>query len=146
MALFRNAVTQEEQIEYALALRGSRRLDAALREEYFRWFVTPPRGVPGATPLSAPSTRSTRSGHNLSEDEKLALKPCSSCARNRGHPNAVLAARPLVKAWTVSELVPLVERGPERAAQSRARPSAVRRGGCAACHRFSDEGARSGPI
>ena len=41
MALFRNAFTQEEQIEYALALRMLKSgWTLPLREEYFRWFVT----------------------------------------------------------------------------------------------------------
>jgi putative heme-binding domain-containing protein len=147
MALFRKAVTQEEQIEYALALRMLRAgWTQPLREEYFRWFVTTAAGYRGGnTFVRALNTIKREAVTNLAEEEKVALKPILDLLPESRSPQATLAARPLVKAWTVSELVPIVERGLNG-------PRDLERGhrlfaevACAACHRFRDEGGSVGP-
>jgi putative heme-binding domain-containing protein len=147
MALFRKAITQEEQIEYALALRALRAgWTQPLREEYFRWFVTTAAGYRGGNTFArALATIKREAVGNLSEDEKLALKPVLDLRPETRSPQTALAARPLVKAWTVAELVPLVEQGLSG-------PRDLERGhrlfgevACAACHRFRDEGGSVGP-
>src|SRR6185503_18695368 len=56
-----------------------------------------------------------------------------------------LAARPLVKAWSVAELVPLVERGLNGPRDRERGHRLFGEVACAACHRFRDEGGSVGP-
>ncbi len=147
MALFRKAVTQEEQIEYALALRALKAgWTQPLREEYFRWFVTTAAGYRGGnTFVRALNTIKREAVMNLSEDEKLALKPVLDLRPESRSPQTTLAARPLVKAWTVSELVPIVERGLNGQRDLERGHRLFGEVACAACHRFRDEGGSVGP-
>lgn len=147
MALFRNAVTQEEQIEYALALRELRAgWTQRLREEYFRWFVTTAAAYRGGNTFARALTTIKREAvGNLSEDEKLALKPVLELRPESRSPQAILAARPLVKAWTVNELVPIVERGLTGQRDLERGRRLFGEVACAACHRFRDEGGSVGP-
>jgi putative heme-binding domain-containing protein len=147
MALLRNAVTQQEQIEYVLALRA---LNAGwtlpLREQYFRWFVTTAAAYRGGNTFTrALNTIKSGAVRNLSEDERIALKPVLELRPESRSPRTVLAARSLVKVWTVNELVPIVERGLQSErnfARGRRLYSEV---ACAACHRFVDDGGSVGP-
>ena len=85
-----------------------------LREEYFRWFVTTAAGYRGGnTFVRALNTIKREAVNNLSEDEKVALKPVLDLRPEARSPQTTLAARPLVKAWTVSELVPTLLEGLE---------------------------------
>ena len=147
MALFRKAVTQEEQIDYALALRTLRTgWTQPLREEYFRWFVTTAAGYRGGNTFGRSLATIKRDAVSaLSEDEKLALKPVLDLRPESRTPQTTLAARPLVKAWTVAELVPLVERGLNAPRDLERGHRLYGEGLCAACHRFREEGGSVGP-
>ena len=147
MAVLRKAVTQEEQIEYALALRALKAgWTLPLREQYFRWFVTTAAGYRGGNTFArALNTIKSEAVRNLSEDDKLALKPVLELRPESKSPQTVLAARSPVKAWSVSELVPIVERGlrgERNVERGRRLYSEV---ACATCHRFADEGGSVGP-
>jgi len=82
---------------------------------------------------------------NLSDAERLALTPVLEMQPASRSPQQVLAARSLVKEWTVAELVPVVSRGvagKRNFERGRSLYSAV---ACAACHRFADEGGSIAP-
>ncbi len=113
MAALREAPTQEEKIQYALVLRGLKAgWTPALREEYFRWFVTEAAAYRGGnTFANALRTIKTQAIETLSDDERQALKPILDARPEQKSPRELLAARKVVKEWTVAELVPIVERG-----------------------------------
>lgn len=147
MALFRKAVTQEEQIEYALALRAlTAGWTQPLREEYFRWFVATAAAYRGGNTFArALNTIKSEAVKNLSEDEKIALKPVLDLRPESRSPQTTLAARALVKAWTVSELVSIVERGLNGKRDLERGHRLYGEVACAACHRFRDDGGSLGP-
>jgi putative heme-binding domain-containing protein len=147
LALLRAAPTQEEQVDYVLALRLLKTgWTAPLREEYFRWFVTTASGFRGGNTFAS-SLRRVRSEAvaTLSDDEKAALKPILEAAPEPKSPQELLAARKLVKAWTVNELVPLVERGLTGGRDFERGRKLYGAVACAACHRFDQEGGSVGP-
>jgi putative heme-binding domain-containing protein len=147
MALFRRAHTQEEQIEYALALRALKAgWTQPLREEYFRWFVTTAAAYRGGNTFArALTTIRTDAVSNLSDGERVALAPVLALQPVSRSPQQVLAARTFVKDWTVDELVPLVERGLTGGRNFERGRSLYGAVACAACHRFVDDGGSVAP-
>jgi putative heme-binding domain-containing protein len=147
VAAMREAPTQEEQIHYALVLRGLKEgWTPPLREEYFRWFVTKGAAYRGGnTFANALRTIKSQALRTLTDDERIALKPILESRPTQRSPRDLLAARTPVKEWTVADLVPVVERGltgrldPER---GRRLYGAV---ACASCHRFGADGGGVGP-
>jgi putative heme-binding domain-containing protein len=147
MAAFQRATTQEEQIEYALALRALRAgWTMPLREDYFRWFATTAAAYRGGNTFArALGTIKSEALKDLSEAERLALTPVLDMQPVARSPQDVLAARAFVREWTVAELVPVVARGlgsGRNFARGRSLYSAV---ACAACHRFAEEGGSIAP-
>ncbi len=102
MAALREATTQEEQIHYALVLRGLKAgWTPALREEYFRWFVTTAAAYRGGnTFANALRTIKSQAIETLSADERTALKPILDARPAQRSPRDLLAARKPVKEWT----------------------------------------------
>jgi putative heme-binding domain-containing protein len=147
MALLRNAVTQEEQIEYVLALRALKAgWTMPLREQYFRWFVTTAAAYRGGNTFArALNTIKGDAVNSLSEGDKIALKPVLELRPESRSPQTVLAARSLVKGWTVNELVPIVERGLRGERNIERGRKLYSEVACATCHRFGDAGGSVGP-
>jgi putative heme-binding domain-containing protein len=147
MAAFRKATTQEEQIEYALALRTLKAgWTQPLREDYFRWFVTTAAGYRGGNTFGrALTTIKNEAMRNLTEDERVALKPVLDLRPVSTSPKQVLAARSLVKEWTLGELLPLVENGLRSGRNFERGKSLYGEVACASCHRFVDDGGSVAP-
>jgi putative heme-binding domain-containing protein len=147
MAVFRSAPTQEEQIDYALALRVLKTgWTMDLREEYFRWFVETAANYRGGnTFASSLSKIKDHAVATLSEDEHRALQPILDAVPEIKSPQELLAQREFVKEWPMDELVPLVEdglKGGRDFDRGRQLYGAV---ACASCHRFSQDGGMAGP-
>lgn len=147
MAVFRNAPTQEEQIEYALALRALKAgWTLPLREEYFRWFVTKAATYRGGnTFASSLRTMKSQAVENLSAEEKTALKGILEAKPEQKSPLELLAARKFVKEWTLGELVPVVERGLNGGRNFERGRRLYGEVACASCHRFDNDGGSVGP-
>lgn len=146
IAAMRAAPTQEEQIDYAVALRTLKTgWTPALREEYFRWFLGADNFRGGNTFASSLRRAKTDAVEKLTAEEKTALKPILEAHGERKSPREALAARPLVKEWKLDELLPKVQaglKGGRNFDRGRQLYSAV---ACAACHRFGNEGGSVGP-
>jgi len=146
VAAMRAAPTQEEQVDYAVALRSLKTgWTPSLHEEYFRWFVTAENFRGGNTFASSLQRAKKDAIENLSEEEKTALKPVLEAHVERTSPRAALAARPFVREWKVDELVPKVQaglKGGRNFERGRQLYSTV---ACSACHRFVNEGGSVGP-
>jgi putative heme-binding domain-containing protein len=146
MAALRAAPTQEEQLEYARALRVLKTgWTMPLREEYFRWFLKAANFKGGASLAGFLRDMRNDAIATLSVEEKTVLNPILEAKPERKSPQELLAGRQMVKEWTVEELVPIAERGLKGGRnfeRGRALFGAV---GCASCHRFDNDGASVGP-
>jgi putative heme-binding domain-containing protein len=145
VAALRAAPTQEEQVDYAVALRS---LDTgwtqSLREEYFRWFLTAENYRGGNTFASSLRRAKNEAIGSLRDADRNALQPILEARVERVSPREVLAARPFVREWKLDELVPVVEgglRGRREFDRGRQLYGVL----CAPCHRFANEGGSLGP-
>jgi putative heme-binding domain-containing protein len=147
LALLEKAPTQEEQIDYVTALRMLKTgWTPELRKAYFSWFQKAAGYRGGASFELFLLHIKQEAVAALSDSEKDELKPILDAATPAAAAPRVAVAegRPFVKAWTVDELSPLVEKGLTRRNYDRGRAlfSTV---GCFACHRFNNEGGAVGP-
>jgi putative heme-binding domain-containing protein len=147
MTALKEAPSQEEQIHYALVLRVLKNgWTPELHEQYFRWFVDTASAYRGGNTFAGSlKTMKELAIANLSEEERVALKPILEAQPNHQSPRDLLAARKFVKEWTLEELVPIIENGlnkPHDLERGRKLYGAV---ACNACHRFGTEGGGVGP-
>lgn len=141
------APTQEEQMEYARALRVLRTgWTPELRREYLGWYVKAAAFKGGASLAGFLRDMKNDALATLTEEEKLAFKDVIEAKPVLKNPMEVLAQRQHVRDWTVAELAPLVEAG------LRAGGRDFERGrrlfgevACSACHRYESDGAALGP-
>lgn len=148
MAQIRESQSPEEQVDYALALRV---LDTGwtpeLREEYFRWFVERAGSFRGGNSFNNAMRSIQRDAVGLlSEEEYAALASVIEAPAQQSSPQELLAARPVIREWTLEELIPVVETGLRAGSrnyeQGRRSFAAV---ACSVCHRFANEGGAIGP-
>jgi putative heme-binding domain-containing protein len=142
----RSAPTQEEQVDLAVALRSLKSgWTTPLREEYFRWFATAESYRGGNTFASSLRRAKRDAVELLSDDERTALTPILESRAEFKSPRELLAARPIIKEWTLSELVPIVERGLKGGRDFERGRQLYSTVACSACHRFANEGGALGP-
>lgn len=144
VALLERAPTQQEQIEYARALRVLKTgWTPELRRAYFSWFPKADAYRGGNSFRGFMANIKNDALALLTLAEKTALKPILE-AKPAPSADPAAAARPIVKNWTLDELVPMVESGLKNRDYARGREMfAVAK--CFACHRFNDEGGGLGP-
>jgi putative heme-binding domain-containing protein len=149
VALLEQALTQEEQIEYARALRVLKAgWTPRLRAAYFSWFPKAARYKGGNSLRGFMANIKRDAMANLSPSERAELKPIlearPALAVSAATTSAVVPERPFVKSWALDELVPQVEGGLKSRDYDRGRAlfAATK---CFSCHRFNDEGGGLGP-
>lgn len=145
LALVKKAPTQEEQIEYALALRTVKSgWTPEQRAEYFNWFHRA-AGYRGGHSFHG-FLRNIRADalKTLSDAERDQLKDVLAKEPRPTDPKFAFKERPFVKKWTVEELVPVVEKGLTARNFERGR-NLFGETKCFACHRFNNEGGGTGP-
>jgi putative heme-binding domain-containing protein len=147
MALIEKAPTQEEQIDLAKALRSlTVGWTPELRRAYFSWLDRAADFKGG--PSLAGFFRQIREAAvaTLTDSEKADLKPILEAPPRTRRTAAVAGpTRAFVKAWTVDELVPIVEAGLTQKRDFDRGRSLFAAANCFACHRYGDEGAAVGP-
>jgi putative heme-binding domain-containing protein len=143
--LMAEAPTQEEQIEYARALRV---LDAywtpELRKEYFSWFPKAETYKGGMSFALFVKNIKDDAVATLSAEEKTALKPILD-AKPKPGPVKVAANRPFVKAYTVADLAPKLEKGLAGGRDFDRGRKLFGAINCFGCHRYDNEGGAAGP-
>jgi len=145
LALIAKAPTQEEQIEYALALRSVKTgWTMKEHEEYLNWFHKA-GGFRGGNSFHG-FLRNIRNDaiKSLSADEKVALKTEIANVPKVVETKFAFKQRPFVKKYTVDELVPIVEKGLTKRDFDKGR-NLFGEAKCFACHRFNNEGGGMGP-
>ncbi len=142
--LLESAPTQEEQIEYAKALRVLKTgWTPDLRKRYFSWFVKAGGFKGGSSFTKFMANIKREAVASLPEADKVALRPMLEAKPETG-PVFVAKPRPFVKKWTVDELAPLVEKELTGRDYRRGR-MLFGETTCFGCHRFGNEGGSTGP-
>ena len=146
VTLLLDAPTQEEQIEYARALRMLKTgWTPELRKGYFEWFVKAQTYKGGNSFGKFLDMIKRDAVLTLSGAETVALKPTLD-AKAAGSGLIVLKPRPFVKKHTMDDLIPTIEKGLKAGGRDfdngRKMFAATN---CFACHRYDNEGGASGP-
>jgi putative heme-binding domain-containing protein len=145
MKLLGQALTQEEQLDYALALRVLRTgWTHELRKAYLKWFLKAANYRGGHSFVGFVRNIKNEAVENLPAEEREALASIIKAEPAPPLPPGVREPRKFVKKWTMAELVPLVEKGLTRRDFDHGR-AMFAAGQCFVCHRFDGEGGAQGP-
>ncbi|KAB2669703.1 MAG: c-type cytochrome [Verrucomicrobia bacterium] len=146
MEALRKAPSQEEQMDYARALRVLKSgWTPELRKTYFEWFLHAASFRGGASLSGFLRDMKKDAVATLSGAEREALKPVLEAKPVVRKPlETLLAGRSTVREWKVNDLAPVLAKGLQHRNYARGRElfGAV---GCYNCHRFDTEGGAVGP-
>lgn len=145
VALLEQAPTQEEQIDFARALRVLKTgWTSELRETYFRWLVKSTGYKGGASfALNMQNIRND-AVKTLTDAEKTALADLLEAKVAETTTITVAPPRPKVKEWKLDEVLELTQPGLTGRNFDRGRRMFAA-ANCFACHRFDNEGGAIGP-
>jgi len=149
--LLSEAPTQEEQIEYARALRVAKvGWNPVMRASYFTWMRKAQSFKGGNSLRGFLKNISTDAVKNLSEAEKTEmlntmLQTALPGANANASPAATAKARPLVKAYKTEELTSLVEAKLTAKRSFDKGRKLFGEANCFSCHRYDSEGGSQGP-
>ncbi|MEO2089703.1 MAG: c-type cytochrome, partial [Gemmataceae bacterium] len=143
--LLQEAPTQEEQMEYARALRAlGHGWTPELRKMYFEWFVKAQTYKGGNSFAKFVQMMKADAEKLLTPEEKTALKPILDAK-----PTAATTAakpRPFVKKHTMDSLLPVIEKGLAAGGRDFDKGRKLfAAANCFGCHRFDNEGGSAGP-
>jgi putative heme-binding domain-containing protein len=142
--LLSTAPTQEEQIDFARALRMLRTgWTPELREAYFKWFHKAAGYKGGMSFVLFVENIKKDAMTTLSDAEKEALKPLLE-AQPIQVAGPIAPARPFVKEWKLDELTELAETKLKNRNFDNGRKMFAA-ANCFGCHRFGNEGGAVGP-
>jgi putative heme-binding domain-containing protein len=145
LQLLAEAPTQEEQLEYVRALRLLRAgWTPPLRRQYFQWFLKAAHYKGGASFANFIKMIKADALATLTPAEQQALADILQ-ANPASTPQPVEPPRPFVKAWTMDDLVPLLETGLKQGRNFERGRRLFASAKCFACHRFDNEGGSIGP-
>jgi putative heme-binding domain-containing protein len=141
--LLQTAPTQEEQIEYARALRMlTAGWTPELREAYFKWFQKAAGYKGGMSFVLFVENIKNDAIATLTDAEKEQYKPLLETPVATAGP--VAPPRPFVKEWKLDELTQLAnDKLTGRSFENGRQMFAA--GNCFGCHRFGNEGGAMGP-
>jgi putative heme-binding domain-containing protein len=143
LRLLGSARTPEDEIHLALLLRLARKgWTLELRREYLRWFERASRFRGGTSVPAFVRSILSEALVTLTDGERLRLEPEIRALTERPA-KTVKDPGLIVRAWTVAELLPSVEKLERRS--FRKGEAAFDRASCRACHRFRGEGGSAGP-
>src|SRR5258707_1113704 len=138
------APTQEEQLEYARALRVLKTgWTPAQRKEYFTWFLKAANFKGGSSLRGFLRQMKDDAVATLTVKEKEEFKLVLEAAPLAPTP-IVGKPRPIVKQWRIDDLAPIIEKGLTKRDFDRGR-RLFGEAQCFACHRFDNEGGSQAP-
>ncbi len=144
MELLAKAPTQEEQMDYVMALRRVKNgWTPELRKQYFTWFQGAGQFRGGSSLGGFLRAMKAESVATLSDEEKTALKPILEAKPEAGAAKPVIA-RPFVKEWKLDDLTTEIESKLKGRDFERGR-SLFAATTCFSCHRYDSEGGSVGP-
>ena len=143
LKLMAQASSQEAQMEYAKSLRNLETgWTLEQRREYFSWFQKAASYKGGQRFQQTVGELKRDAVATLNSKEKEELK--AVLAAKKAAPAAVAKPRPLVKKWTLNELVPVVEQRLTKRDFDRGR-LLFGEAKCFFCHRYQNEGGALAP-
>jgi putative heme-binding domain-containing protein len=146
LKLMAESPTQEEQLEYARSLRMLKSgWTPEQRKEYFAWFLRAAHFKGGASLRGFLREIKDDAVATLTAREKDDLKSLIEARLDAPAPLAPVKPRPVVKKWTVNDLVPVVEKGLQQKRDFDRGRVLFGQATCFACHRFANEGGAAGP-
>jgi putative heme-binding domain-containing protein len=146
LKLMAAAPTQEEQLEYARSLRMLKTgWTPEQRQEYFGWFPKAAQFKGGASLRGFLREIRDDAVATLTAREKEDLKPLLGARLDAPSVLPPAKPRPVVKKWTVNDLVPVVEKGLQQKRDFDRGRVLFGQATCFACHRFANEGGAAGP-
>jgi putative heme-binding domain-containing protein len=138
------APTQEEQLDYARALRALKTgWTPAQRKEYFTWYRKAANFKGGASLRGFLREMKDDAIATLTPKEKAELKPILDAAP-LVQTTLIGKPRPVVKHWKLDDLAPQIEKGLTKRDFDRGR-RLFGEAQCFACHRFDNEGGSQAP-
>ena len=144
MALLAQAPTQEEQMDYVMALRRVKTgWTPELRKQYFSWFTGAGRFRGGSSLGGFLRNMKGEAMATLSPEEISDLKPILD-AKPETKPGPAVAARPFVKNWTLDELSAGIDENLKGRDFDKGR-NLFAAASCFNCHRYANEGGSVGP-
>ena len=145
MKLLRDAGTQEEQIHYILSLRTLRSgWTPELRDEYFGWFLDSGKFKGGNSFASFLQNIRKEAAEIMPPPERVRLAKLIAEPIKAKDPGADLAAREVVKDWTMEDILPVSEDELAAGNLENGKQMFVV-GQCYKCHRIEGEGGIIGP-
>ncbi len=145
LKLLLDAPTQEEQIAYAKSLRH---LNAGwtteLKQSFLEWFVKAMGYRGGASFATFVGNIRNEFVEKLTPAEKEQFQAILTAVPVEQTSAIIAEPRPLVKKWTLEELIPLIDSGLKGRDFDRGRKM-FGAANCYACHRFRNEGGAIGP-
>ncbi len=150
LQLLKKAPTQEEQIHYAMCLSNATQgWTTAMRESYLGWFVDS-ANLRGGNSFGG-FIKNIRDQaiakipmDSLPAQDKKALEDAIARQPTMTDPQGELKARPVVKKWTLEDILPLTEQKlVGRDFENGQKVFAVTQ--CFKCHRFAGNGGMVGP-
>jgi putative heme-binding domain-containing protein len=146
LMLLADALTQEEQMDYARSLRVLKAgWTPEQRKEYFSWFVRAANYKGGNSFEGFMRNIKNDAIATLTEGEKTALKPILEAKPPDQTAIGPAKPRPFVKNWKLDELVAPVEKGLAGGRDFDRGRTLFAAAQCFACHRFDNEGGAQGP-
>ncbi len=144
LKLIRGALTQEEEMQYALTLRHLKAgWNMDLRKEYFRWFVKAANYKGGNSFQGFVRNIKRDAVKHLSREQKVALRPILN-ATPPPKKLEIVTNRKFVRDWKVSDLAGDLNEGLRKRNFNRGRKMFAE-ANCFVCHRFANEGGSTGP-
>ncbi len=145
VSLLESGATQEEQIEYARALRVLKAgWTPELRRKYFEWFVKA-AGYRGGNSFALFVLNIKNDAiATLTPEELTALKPILEAQPPAQITQPVAPPRPFVKEWKLDELVEKTQGGLKGRNFERGK-AMFAAANCFSCHRYDNQGGALGP-
>jgi putative heme-binding domain-containing protein len=136
---------QEPQIAYAMMLSDAKTgWNQSLREKYFEWFLESAKSKGGPSFGGYIDNVRQLAIENLSDSERLALASTLNKKAEIVDPYADLKARPLVKQWTMDDLLPTDDTVFANRDLANGKKMFVL-ASCYRCHRMEGQGGIVGP-
>ena len=144
--LLATAPTQEEQMEYARALRVLKTgWTPALRMQYAEWFVAANAFRGGNSMKGFMKIMRDDFEKTLSPTDKTALGETLKKAAAGPTAMAAVPPKPFVKKWTIDELAPKLEAGLKSGRDFEHGRKLFSESRCFSCHRYDNDGSSYGP-
>lgn len=146
LKLMATALTQEEQLDFARALRALKTgWTQAQREEYFSWFEKAQGFRGGSSFKNFLRLILDDALAPLADAEKDAVRQRVAASAAKAVTPATGKMRPFVRTWKLDEAVTALEKGLSRKRDFERGRQLFGEANCFACHRFANDGGALGP-